>query len=142
MAEIFGTSHLFRLAIGPLLFGNFSTCDGLACEVEMEERFEGGSNVPTRFPKRITYSNITLTRALGKDSVITSMWLESQMLLPIPLPGEIVALNPAGKPLVRWRLHGVVPVRWQGPSFSAGDSRAAMETLEIAHDGFFALPLL
>ena len=49
---------------------------------------------------------------------------------------QIVALTPEGKPLVSWRLEGVIPVKWQGPSFSAESPKVAQETLEIAHNGF------
>jgi hypothetical protein len=30
----------------------------------------------------------------------------------------------------------VIPVKWQGPSFSAESAKVATETLEIAHHGF------
>jgi phage tail-like protein len=40
------------------------------------------------------------------------------------------------KKLVSWKLNGVIPVKWQGPSFSAESPKIAVETLEIAHHGF------
>jgi phage tail-like protein len=48
----------------------------------------------------------------------------------------IDALTPDMKKLVSWSLEGVIPVKWQGPSFSAESPKVAMETLEIAHHGF------
>ena len=44
--------------------------------------------------------------------------------------------HPDGKPLVTWKILGVIPVKWQGPSFSAESAKVAQETLEIAHNGF------
>jgi phage tail-like protein len=49
---------------------------------------------------------------------------------------EIEALTPHMEKLVSWRLNGVIPVKWQGPSFSAESPKVAVETLEIAHHGF------
>ncbi len=37
---------------------------------------------------------------------------------------------------MEWTLTGVIPVRWQGPAFSADSPALATETLEIAHHGF------
>ena len=33
-------------------------------------------------------------------------------------------------------LFGVLPVRWAGPTLDVGASQVAMETLELAHEGF------
>lgn len=52
-----------------------------------------------------------------------------------PKDGEIVALRPDLSRIVSWQVLGIVPVRWQGPSFDPANSQAAMETLEIAHVG-------
>ena len=37
---------------------------------------------------------------------------------------------------VKWTLHGVLPVAWSGPTFDNHGSTVAMETLELAHEGF------
>jgi phage tail-like protein len=52
-----------------------------------------------------------------------------------PKDGEIVALKPDLTPIISWQVFGIVPVRWQGPSFDPARSEAAVETLEIAHQG-------
>ncbi|MFE3864937.1 phage tail protein [Streptomyces goshikiensis] len=138
----FGSSFLFRVTVGPFLLGSFTSCDGLGCSVEMQEVWEGGVNDhPWRIPTRMTYSNITFTRPLGRDSALSWGWLSSQVIKPVPTVGEIAALDADRKPIVRWWLQGVYPVSWKGPSFSASDSRAVTETLEIAHNGFISIPV-
>ncbi|MEV5508645.1 phage tail protein [Streptomyces orinoci] len=133
----FATSVLFRVTIGSLLLGSFTSCEGLGCEVEYEERQEGGLNGHIwKLPTRIRYSNITLTRPLTRDTTRVWQWVSQQARRPVRVSGEIVALKPDREPLARWVLDGVTPARWQGPSFSAEESRAAMETLELAHHGF------
>ncbi len=49
--------------------GVFSTCEGLGCELVLEQREEGGNNgFVWQLPTRIKYSNIKLTRPICKDS--------------------------------------------------------------------------
>ena len=133
----FATSVRFRVTIGVVDLGSFTTCDGLACEVETEEHWEGGMDTrPWILPTRLRYSNIVLTRPLTASTVTAWQWVQAQVTLPLPAIGQIVALAPDHSPIVRWDLDRVVPVRWQGPSFTAESSQAVMETLELAHHGF------
>jgi phage tail-like protein len=138
VAELpFATSVRFRVVIGAADLGAFTTCDGLACEVEVEERWEGGvDNHPWILPTRLRYSHIVLTRPLTAATVAVWQWVQMQASQPVPTTGQIVALAPDHRPIVRWSLDRVLPVRWQGPSFTAEASQAAMETLELAHHGF------
>ncbi len=133
----FATSVMFRVFIGAVDLGSFTTCDGLACEVQYEEHWEGGLNAhPWILPSRLRYSNIVLTRPLTASTVSLGLWLRSQVVQAAPTIGQISALAPDRSLIARWSLDRVLPVRWQGPSFTAEASRPAMETLELAHHGF------
>lgn len=117
--------------------GTFISCDGLSLSVGLEPREEGGNNgFVWQLPTRITYDNVTLKRPLGPDAVKLARWFASLSAGVKRTTGHIVALTPAGEKLVEWTLSGVIPVRWQGPSFSAESPGPAVETLEIAHHGF------
>ncbi|WP_372412158.1 phage tail protein [Streptomyces luteireticuli] len=137
---VFAVSCLFTLSIGSHDLGSFTSCEGLGCYSEVEERREGGlPNAVHQLPGRLRYTNLTLSRPLTRQTTLIWLWLQqvSQPAAhPVRLPGSLVALGPDRHPLVRWALEGVLPVRWSGPSFSADQAQAANETLEIAHNGF------
>ncbi|SCE14184.1 conserved hypothetical phage tail region protein [Streptomyces sp. BpilaLS-43] len=134
--NIFATSVFFRLVIGGNDLGAFHTCSGLGAEVEMEQYAEGGNNgFAWQLPGRITWTNITLTRPVTADTTKIARWLNEIIQRVEPKDGEIVALRPDLGRIISWQVQGIVPVRWQGPSFDPANSQAAVETLEIAHEG-------
>jgi phage tail-like protein len=122
---------------GGIDLGTFISCDGLSMEVQTEDREEGGNNgFVWKFPVRVKYSNVKLTRPIGPDSNKVAKWFAEMGENVRRTTGQISALTPEGKPLVAWKLKEVIPVKWQGPSFSAESPKVAIETLEIAHHGF------
>ncbi|MFC8839484.1 phage tail protein [Streptomyces griseoincarnatus] len=134
--NIFATSVFFKLVIGGSDLGAFHTCSGMGAEVEIETYAEGGNNGFTHnLPGRVTWSNITLTRPVTKDTAKIARWLDETLKRVEAKDGEIVALKPDLTRIISWQVFGIVPVRWQGPSFDPSSSEAAVETLEIAHEG-------
>ena len=127
----------FKVRIDSVDLGAFTSCDGLSMDVETEDRIEGGNNgFVWKLPVRIKYSNIKFTRPVGPDSMKVARWLAKLATGVERTTAHIVAMTPAGKPLMTWVVLGVIPVKWQGPSFSAESAKVAQETLEIAHNGF------
>ena len=117
--------------------GTFVTCQGLSLEVQIETREEGGNNAFVhQLPGRITYTNVTFTRSINEKSAAVAQWFASQAEQVKRTQAEICAVTMDGSVIARWGLTGVVPVKWQGPSLTAGDAQLATETLEIAHHGF------
>jgi phage tail-like protein len=47
----------------------------------------------------------------------------------------VIMVNNNHKPIYRFELERAFPVKWTGPSFKAGDSAVAVETIELAHHG-------
>ncbi|GHC44393.1 phage tail protein [Streptomyces cinnamoneus] len=133
----FAVSSLFQLSIGDHAMGSFTSCEGLGCAMDVEERCEGGANGHVwHLPTRLRYSNIVLSRPLSRQTTLVWDWLRRQVHEPARMPGRLVVLGPDRKPLVTWLLDGVLPVRWTGPSLDAEQSQPARETLELAHNGF------
>jgi phage tail-like protein len=127
----------FTVDIDSCKLGAFTTCDGLSMDVETEDRIEGGNNgFVHKLPVRIKYSNVKFTRPVGPESAKVAQWLAEMADGVTRGTATIEALTPDGETLVSWTLQGVIPVKWQGPSFSAESPKVAMETLEIAHHGF------
>ena len=133
---IFASSVFFRLSIGGDDLGAFHTCSGLGAQVEMEQYSEGGNNEFTwQLPTRVTWSTITLTRPVTADTTKVTRWLDEITRGVERKNGEIVALQPNLTPIASWQVISIVPVSWKGPSFDPSTSQAAVETLEIAHQG-------
>ena len=127
----------FSVRIDSVDLGSFITCDGLSMDVETEDRVEGGNNgFVWKLPVRIKYSNVKFTRPVGRESTKVAAWLASMATGVKRTAAEIVALDSQGERVVSWHLSDVIPVKWQGPSFSAESPKIAQETLEIAHNGF------
>lgn len=136
---LFATSVFFRLSIAGNDLGAFHTCDGMGAQMEVEQFAEGGNNgFSWQLPSRITWSNITMTRPVTSDTAKVVKWLNDVIEKVERKDGEIVALTPDGSTIASWQVQGIIPVRWQGPSFDPSTSQAATETLEFAHEGIDA----
>lgn len=123
----------FDVTIDDVTIGSFTEVEGLAVEYEVFEYEEGGLNdYVHRLPGRVKYPTIRLTRALSDEAPPLTRWLRSAQRST----GRITAFDSAGKKVAHWSLHGVYPVRWTGPNFSATNGTVAKETLELSHDGF------
>jgi phage tail-like protein len=130
-------SICFTVEIDGKNLGYFSSCEGLGVEVVMEQREEGGNNgFVWQLPSRIKYSNVKLSRAVGKDSHLITEWLMSFVTEVTRKTACITAMAGSGDVVASWNLDGVLPVRWSGPSLNLDSPKVAMETLELAHHGF------
>jgi phage tail-like protein len=119
--------------------GEFSSCEGLGCEVVMETREEGGNNLSVwQLPTRLKYPNIKLTRPLGKDTEKIAKWFASMTTGYTRKTGTIQAMTAHGEVIAQWGLVDVVPVRWSGPALTPDQPKVVTETIEIAHHGFLS----
>jgi len=117
--------------------GVFSACEGLGVEVVLEQREEGGNNeFVHQLPVRLKYSNVKLTRPINGDSAAVAAWFADMSGTLVRRTAEISARSVEGKVIATWKLDGVIPVRWQGPSLNVETLKPATETLELAHHGF------
>jgi phage tail-like protein len=117
--------------------GLFNSCDGLGCEVTVEQRQEGGNNGFTYvLPGPIKYTNVKFTRPINADSAKVAAWMASCGPGMQRCTAVIQALTLDGTVVCSWSLREVFPVKWTGPQFSTDSPKVATETLEIAHHGF------
>lgn len=118
--------------------GAFNTCDGLGCELVIEQREEGGNNgLVWQLPTRMKYSNIKLSRPVTMDSAKLMRWFSGLASGIKRKTATIEARTLEGKVIARWGLLDVIPVRWTGPQLNPDTPKVATETLELAHHGFF-----
>lgn len=130
-------SVFFLVQIDDKDLGSFNSCDGLGVEVVLEQREEGGNNgFVWQLPTRIKYSNVKLTRPVGKDSAKLTAWLASFASGVRRQTATISAMTADRTVVATWNLDGVVPVRWTGPSLNPDSPKVATETVELAHHGF------
>ena len=134
----FATRGFFGIEIDGVNVGTFRAADGLTVQREVVEYHEGGENSRTHKllgPTR--WSNITLSRGLT-DNVEFYNWMkqtiEAQEISR--KNGSIILYAPDGKAKMRWDFLNGWPCRWEGPRFESMEHEIAIETLEIAHDGF------
>ena len=134
-------SVCFAVSIDDRDLGSFNSCDGLGCEVVLEQREEGGNNgFVWQLPSRLKYSNVKLSRPLTADTIKVAQWFASMATGVVPKQASIKAMSAEGKVVVEWGLMGVVPVRWTGPQLNLDSPKVATETIEIAHHGFQLKP--
>lgn len=118
--------------------GAFNTCDGLGCELVIEQREEGGNNgLVWQLPTRMKFSNVKLSRPVTADSAKLTRWFSTMVGGIKRKTATIEARTLEGTVIARWGLLDVIPVRWTGPQLSPDQPRVATETLELAHHGFF-----
>lgn len=119
--------------------GSFTSCDGLGCEIVMEQREEGGNfSHVWQLPTRIRYSNLRLSRPVTADSAKLTRWFATLAGGIKRSTATVEARTLGGQVIAAWNLIDVVPVRWTGPQLSPDSQKPAMETLELAHHGFLS----
>jgi phage tail-like protein len=123
--------------------GDWTKCDGLSVEYDVYEYREGGENTYVhRIPGRAKYQNLKLSRTVDgystPDNTAKSVaaWVSSLATSVKRHTAEITVVDPEGTKIAAWKLQGVYPVRWSGPTLDAASTQMAVETLELAHDGF------
>jgi phage tail-like protein len=127
----------FKVQIDDVELGLFTSCEGLGCQVVLEQRQEGGNNgYVWQLPSRITYSTVKLTRPLTKDTEKVARWIAGLANGVRRTTAQITAMTTDGTTVARWGLLDVVPVRWNGPNVTSNTSGVLTETIEIAHHGF------
>ena len=132
-----GSTIWFSLSIDGESLGYFNGCEGLASEVEVEHRQEGGNNgFVWALPTRVTFSTIRLTRPLTPDTTKVAKWISSVQTGIKRPTAQIAALRADGSEVASWGLIEVLPVRWTGPNLDPASPAVATEVLEIAHHGF------
>jgi phage tail-like protein len=133
-----GPNNRFVVTIDGFRLGGWAKCDGLSVTFDLLAYKPLGHNdyLPV-LPNRVVYPNITLTRAITKESAPTVMqWLSKMAGSGAGATAEITLMDAHNDKLASWSLKGVYPVKWKGPTMDASAHAIATETLELAHEGF------
>lgn len=88
-----------------------------------------------KLPIRVTQSDITLRRGVA-DRVLWDWYAELAGGTVRRRGGAILVRDPGGTAVVaEWRFQRALPVTWIGPELDAAQSRVAVESIELAHEG-------
>src|SRR5262245_27819660 len=129
-------SYNFLVEIDSFTCAGFQEVSGLDATTDVVEHREGGDNLATRkLPGMTKFGNLTLKRGMT-DDVELYQWHKRVAEGDIERKnGSIVLLNRKREEVARWNFVRAWPTKWTGPALNAEKSDAAIETLEITHEG-------
>jgi len=142
-----GLTTRFRVVVQDVDLGGWATCRGLLVDFRHDMIREGGNyDSFTIIPERVLYTPITLTRAMNAaDSGAVQGWLQRvvrEWYADSSDGGysdhtaQITLLDAHQETVMSWSLRNVYPLRWRGPDLDARTGNIAVETLDLAHEGF------
>ena len=133
-----GMSHRFvvRIDRGRYDLGSWNKVSGLTVNWNRLSYRPGESTHEHVFPGNVSYQTIKLSRAACTDSATVQDWLSTTATHREPLSGGIYMLDFIGFPVITWELKEFFPIGWSISDFDATAGKPAMETLELAHNGF------
>ena len=130
----------FSLQVDQIVAAGFAECTGLQLETKVLEYKEGGRNQATlKFPEGTSYGNITLKRGVTSSNELLQWQLDvanGDTHRSTPRKVSIVLKDENGVEVRHWNLIRPLPTKWVGPDLKALGNEVAIETLEIAHEGF------
>jgi phage tail-like protein len=119
--------------------GGFSDVSGLVTEMTVAEYRNGNDkeNHVRKIPGVHKVSDVTLKRGIVNSSDLFD-WIEQTRRTGILAKREVVITlrDEAGNPVQAWKLKGVVPLKYTGPTLAAkGGGDAATEELVLSAEG-------
>lgn len=138
MAEKPMASFHFRVEWGGRR-SEFCEVSGLTMEYDVIE-YRDGSSVGAgdiKLPGRPRFTNIVLKRGIIRGDNDFYEWMKSVSIDRVERRSLAISLlNEQHEPVMTWKVRNAFPVRLEGPSLVASSSEVAIETLELAHEGF------
>jgi phage tail-like protein len=133
-----GLETRFKVVVDDVDLGGWHSCTGLAVNFNLDKIAEGGENGYKHWlPGHVEYPMVTLKRAMSSvDAPAVQQWLSSKVDNFQGSTAQITLLDSRGQQVHQWSLRNVHPSQWKGPDLTAGSTNVALETLELAHEGF------
>lgn len=116
----------------------FIEVSGLEIINEVIEHHDGSDpgQVTQKMPGLRKYSNIILKRGIVSGDNDFYNWMNTKNLNEIERRDILVKLlNQNHEPVITWKAINAFPVRLSGPVLNATANNAAIEELELAHEG-------
>lgn len=126
----------FLVEIDGVTRAGFTEVGGLMTEQDVIEYREGSDSATVRKqPGLRKYSNLTLKRGFTQDK---ELWLWRKTTidgLTERRAGSIVLLDEGRQEALRWNFVEGWICKWEGPALNSTTNEAAIESLEICHEG-------
>jgi phage tail-like protein len=114
----------------------FTEVSGLQVEMTVTEYEEGGVNhFVHRVPGRVKVSNLTLKRGMAATNELFKWCMETAEGKILRRHVTVRMYDALGDEVAKWTFVNAYPVKWIGPQLSSSGNTAAIETLELAHEG-------
>jgi len=129
----------FRVEIDGITQAGFSECSFADTNTDVAEYREGDESPVLRKLSGLTkFGNITLKWGIT-DSMDLYNW--RQQVIDTGAEGarknlSIILVDEAGNDKARWDIIRAWPIKYDPPDFNAKGNEVAIESLEIAHEGF------
>jgi phage tail-like protein len=130
-------NHNFAVDIGTGDTIGFSEVDLPAGEIEVIEYREGNEISRTRkLPGLVTYPNVTLKRGITGNLELFDWWKAVRDGQIVRRNVTVTLLDEQRQPVQRWLLRDAWPAKLDAGVLNAQGNEVAIETLELAHEGF------
>jgi len=128
----------FAVEIEGLVAGGFSEVSGLQSEIEVQEYREGGNNeymLKRAGPAKYS-SNLILKRGITDVKTLWYWYQDVAQGIVMRQNVSVLLMDSTGQEQLRWNFANAYPVKWAGPDLKGAASEVAVESVELAHDGF------
>lgn len=117
----------------------FAEVSGLTMEVQAIEYRHGMQRDPIaiQMPGLKKFTNIVLKRGIVKKDNAFFDWVKTVALNTVERRDVTISmLDEEHKPVVTWSVSRAWPVKMEGPGLKATENAVAIESMELAHEGF------
>ena len=117
----------------------FTEVTGLTYEIQAIEYRVGSSPEfhVTKMPGIQKFNNITLKRGVCTKDNEFFAWVNTVKMNTIDRRDiTIKLLNENHEPVMNWKVKQAFPVKLEGPSLKSSGNEVAIESIELAHEGF------
>lgn len=118
----------------------FQEASGISRELQTEEVFEGGDNIPYKVPKSISNPNLVLKRGLMLEESELHQWcVDTIRGFNFQIETKVIQLdllNHNMEVLRAWNFYDAYPVKYEVSGFNAEQNGFVVEQLEFCYRGF------
>lgn len=129
-------NYNFLVELDGITRAAFTEVTGLDTTIEPVDYREGGENGTVRkLPGLTRFGNITLRWGMTADRELYD-WHRQAVLGNVQRKnGSIVVLDRQGAEVARWNFVNAWPTKYDIPDFNSTANQAAVEALELVHEG-------